>query len=47
MDNKTAFFLALAIIAVFVADHFYLGWDLPLILGRLIASLSEWIAFWR
>ena len=47
MDNKTAFFVAIAIIALFAADHFYFDWGLPLILGKLVASWTEWLAFWR
>ncbi len=47
MDNKTALCLALAIVALFLADRFYFEWDLPLMLGKLLASTSEWLAFWR
>jgi len=47
MDNRTAFWLALAIILIFAADYVYFGWGLPLVLGRMIASLSDWLAFWR
>lgn len=47
MDNRTAFFLALVIVGFFVADHFYFEWGLPVILGKLLANLSEWMAFWR
>lgn len=47
MDNKTAFFLALLILALFAADFFYFEWGLPLVFGKLVASLSEWLAFWR
>ena len=47
MDNKTALFLALAILALFAADYFYFDWGLPLTIGKLLASLSEWMAFWR
>jgi len=47
MDNKTAFWLALCIILFFAVDHFYLEWGVPLLLGKLVASLSEWLAFWR
>ena len=47
MDNKTAFWLALAILLLFAADYLFFGWGLPLAVGKLIAQLSEWLAFWR
>ncbi len=47
MDNKTAFTLALALVVIFAADHFYFDWGLPTIFGKLLASFSEWLAFWR
>jgi len=47
MDNGSALFLALAVVAVFVADATYFEWGLPVILGKLVADISNWIAFWR
>ncbi len=47
MDNKTALFLALVIIAIFVTDWLFLGWDLHLEIARRTMQLIEWLAFWR
>lgn len=47
MDNKTALFLALAIIALFLADNFYLHWDIHLHLARRMIQLTDILAVWR
>ncbi len=47
MTNQLALIFALAIIAVFAADHYYFGWELHIILGKKLADLSNYIAFWR
>lgn len=47
MTNRIALFLALAIIALLVADHFWLHWNIPLELGRRTVDLIEWFIFWR
>jgi len=47
MDNKTAFWMALIIVCIFAADILYFEWDLMVILGKLTASASNWLAFWR
>ena len=47
LDNRTAFWIAVLIIALLIADHFYLHWQLPTVVGRMVADLSEWLAFWR
>ncbi|MDQ7079603.1 MAG: hypothetical protein Q9M41_02915 [Paracoccaceae bacterium] len=47
MDNKTALFLALLILSVFVADHFWLHLDLPMFLMTKLSELIDKIAFWR
>ncbi|MBZ0130141.1 MAG: hypothetical protein K8F59_13595 [Rhodobacteraceae bacterium] len=47
MDNKTALVLALMIIALFVVDQAYLGWDIHLFLAREFLRLVDWVAFWR
>jgi len=47
MTNRIAIWLALGIGAVFLTDHFYFHWGLPVFLGRKMATLIEYIAFWR
>ena len=47
MDNRTAFWIAFLIICVFLADHYYFEWGLPATIGKIVADISEWLAFWR
>lgn len=47
MTNRLALFLALVIIGILAADLLYFGWDLHLFLGRKLADLIEYMAFWR
>ncbi len=47
MTNRIALLLALALAALFAADHFWLGLGLPTFLGRRLLDLIEYIAFWR
>ncbi|MHA1127831.1 MAG: hypothetical protein ACTSRN_02635 [Alphaproteobacteria bacterium] len=47
MNNQTALAFAIIIISIFLADAFFFEWGLPVILGKLLARVSEWMAFWR
>lgn len=47
MTNKIAIILALIIVGVLIADVFVFEWDLYIFLGRKLAQLLEWMAFWR
>jgi len=47
MTNTIALWLILALIALFAADYLFLGWDLPVTIGRLLLRLLDWLAFWR
>ncbi len=47
MNNKAAFALAILIIGAFAADKYYFEWDLPLLLGKKLAELTEYLAIWR
>lgn len=47
MTNKLAIIFAIIIIAIFLADQFYFDWNLPVMLGKKLARLTEYIAFWR
>ena len=46
MSNGLAIALALAVAALFAASA-VMGWDLHVFLGRKLADLIEWLAFWR
>lgn len=39
--------LILAVAVILVLDKTYLGWDLPVLLGRLLFEAIETLAFWR
>lgn len=47
MTNRIAIALAAIILAVFLIDAVALGGTLPLALGRKVAGLIEYLAFWR
>lgn len=47
MNNQTALAIAIVIISIFIADAVFFDWDLPVILGKLLARVTEWMAFWR
>ena len=47
MTNKIALVLALLITGLFVLDAAMLHWNLPLLIGRQMLPLVEWLTFWR
>jgi hypothetical protein len=47
MTNSIAVFLGLLIIGFVALDHFVLHWEVPVFLMRKLATLIEYIAFWR
>lgn len=47
MTNRIALVLGLLIVALFVLDALFLGGGLPVFLGKQIASLIEYLSFWR
>lgn len=47
MTNGLAIALALLIGALLAADALWLGWNLPVLAGRKLADLIEYLAFWR
>lgn len=47
MTNTIALWLVIAVVALFAADALFLGWDLPVLLGRQLLRLLDWVAFWR
>jgi len=47
MTNTIAAWLAALVVAVFLADLIWFGWDLHIALGREMLRLLDWVAFWR
>lgn len=47
MTNKLAIFLGGMILLILAADHYLLGWGLPVILGVKLVQFIEYLAFWR
>lgn len=47
MTNNIALVLALLVIGLFVLDAAVLHWNLPLLIGREMVGLVEWLSFWR
>ncbi|RED13101.1 hypothetical protein [Pontivivens insulae] len=47
MNTRVGLILAIIILAIFAADHFYFGWDLWIFLMKKHWALVTWIAFWR
>ncbi len=47
MTDRLALFLGLAIVAALAGDLLLFGADHLIFLGKKLAALIEWIAFWR
>ena len=47
MTNKIALTLALMVLGLFVLDALLLRWNLPVLIGRQMLALIEWVSFWR
>ncbi|MBU3029230.1 hypothetical protein [Paracoccus marinaquae] len=47
MTNKIAILLAVMILAIFAADHFWLNLDLPVRVGKVMNGFIEYLSFWR
>lgn len=47
MTNQIAIILLALIVAIFVADYFWLQLDLPVLVGKQIAAFIEYLSFWR
>lgn len=47
MTNLIAYTLFALIVAIFVADHFFLHLGLPLMVGKLVDHSIEYLSFWR
>jgi hypothetical protein len=47
VTTPVALGIVLAVAALLVADQLWLGWELPVLLGRQLVRLIEYLAFWR
>ncbi|WP_169712119.1 hypothetical protein [Paracoccus contaminans] len=47
MTNAIALVIATMIVALFLLDAGVLHWGLPVLVGRSVAQLIEWLSFWR
>ncbi len=47
MTNGIALGIVLALGALFALDAFVLHWHLPVLAGRQIVRLVDWVEFWR
>ncbi|KEJ90245.1 hypothetical protein [Sulfitobacter donghicola] len=47
MTNRIALVLGLIIVCALVLDYVYFGTEHIVFLGKKLAELIEWLAFWR
>jgi len=47
MNTRWALGIILLILGIFALDHFYLEWNLPVVLGTQIVRVLEAMAIWR
>ncbi len=47
MTTKIALVLFVLIVAVFVADAYWLHLDMGLVIGQQLFRLIDWVALWR
>ncbi len=47
VTDRIALGLGLIVLGIFLADRIWFGGGLPVLLGRKLLALSEYIAFWR
>ncbi|MBY0136686.1 hypothetical protein [Paracoccus yeei] len=47
MTNPIAIVLGLLILAALAADALFLHWNLPVVIGKRLAELIEYLSFWR
>ncbi|UWR24900.1 hypothetical protein K3757_10430 [Sulfitobacter sp. S223] len=47
MTNKIAFVLGFLIVGAILVDYIYYGTEHSVFLGKKLADLIEWLAFWR
>lgn len=47
MTNQVAVVLGCLILALFLADALLFHWGLPVLLGRKMVEVIEYLSFWR
>lgn len=47
MSNRTSLILALIIVGLVLLDLAFFGTEHVIFLGKKLADLIEWVAFWR
>ncbi|MEM9754826.1 MAG: hypothetical protein AAF914_02475 [Pseudomonadota bacterium] len=47
MTHATALWIGGVLVAFLLADLILLGWGVPVLAGRELLKLLEWMAFWR
>lgn len=47
MSNRTSFVLGLIIMGIVLSDLYFYGTEHVIFLGKKLAELIEWMAFWR
>lgn len=47
MTNSVALTFIALIIALLLADAYFLGWGIPVLAMEQLARLTRWLAFWR
>ncbi|WP_199559107.1 hypothetical protein [Nioella nitratireducens] len=47
MTNTIAIWIVVLVLGVFAADFLYFGWDLPVLVGRQLLRLVDWVSFWH
>lgn len=47
MTNRIAITIALLILALFLADALVFHWGLPVLIGKQMVRIVEYLRFWR
>lgn len=47
MTNAIAVALLVVIVGLFVADHLWLQWQLPLMAAQMADGFVDYLSFWR
>ena len=47
MDNRSAIWIGLTILAILALDYLWLNWGIPLWSMQKLAEISDYVAFWR
>ncbi len=47
MTNTIAIWIIVIVVGAFAADFLFLGGDLPVLVGRQLMRLVDWLSFWH